>query len=86
MSLTVISTDSTATCGACAKTSALISADRAVIANLIRHRVCIQFRWGFVTFAACPFAIEQLIEAAIEDAALRVVMMILGAINRALRS
>src|SRR5882724_7316252 len=81
MSLTVMPTDSTATCGDCAKPVAMSSANSAAIANLMCHWALIQSCRRLVRFLARLLAFEQLGKAAIKNAALLIVMMIFRAIN-----
>src|SRR6266481_3827388 len=81
MSLTVMPTDSTATCGDCAKPVTLSSANNAAIANLMCHGALIQSCRRLVRVLARLLAFEQFVKPAIKNAALVVVVMILRAIN-----
>src|SRR6266542_4724516 len=81
MSLTVIPTDSTATCGDCAKPVGMSSANSAAIANLMCHGALIQSCRCLGRFLARLLAFEQFVKPTIKNAALIVVMMIFRAIN-----
>src|SRR5882724_12009487 len=80
MSLTLIPTPSTVSRGDCARVVALNSANNAT--KLFRNSDLIESLSRLRNFGVPLLALEQICKAAVKDAALRIVMMILRAIDR----